>query len=198
MEKKLTIKLFGPGMSHLHRVGLAGLYMTLQYFDKVGIAFDNSKWTLEDDQVTLFWQGEDRTFFDQLFKASFSATEQGWIDFAAYRSLAIGDLEKFFLNESLLMTYLQHNKQHKIPKGANKTISLNYEDKSIVISYKPFNNSYAHTQAVGDITNKKGVVKEFIPIKSWLYPGAAERHSGLSRTEIEETPDRFLALLFYC
>ena len=49
----LTIGLFDPGMSYLHRCGLAGLYMSLKYFEEAGIQIEGLQWTLENDRVNL-------------------------------------------------------------------------------------------------------------------------------------------------
>ncbi|KAF1083921.1 CRISPR-associated protein Cas8a1/Csx13 [Sporotomaculum syntrophicum] len=196
MEKKLTIKLFDPGMSHLHRVGLAGLYMTLKYFDEHKINIINAGWELNNEQVTLYWQGDDEKFFDSLFKVSFSSDSQGLIDFAAHRGMLIGDLEKVFLNDVLLMTYLQHPKQNKIPKGSNRIININFNDKSVIVNYKPFGVNYAHIDAAKDITDKQRRLKERINIKGWLYPGAIKRHEKISASELEEPPGRFLSLIY--
>jgi CRISPR-associated protein Cas8a1/Csx13 len=70
------------------------------------------------------------------------------------------------------------------------------EDKQVVIEYRPLVKPYAHALEAKSVLDDKGRPKERIPIKGWLYPGAAERHSTLSGTEMEETPERFLCLLF--
>ena len=95
-------------------------------------------------------------------------------------------------------TYLQHNKQNRIPKGtANRTIAISLEDQNVMVSYKPFVKPYAHADGCNLLLSKKGELKTTEKIKNWLYPGAAERHSGIKGyTEIEETPERILCLLF--
>lgn len=196
MEKKLTIKLFDPGMSHLHRVGLAGLYMTLKYFEDKNIAFPKASWELNDEHVNLYWQGDDKEFFDSLFKSSFGSDRNGLIDFAAHRSMIVGDLQKIFLNEVLLMTYLQHPKQNKIPKGLKRIVNLEFNDTAVIVSYKPFGGNYAHIKAAKDITDNKGRLKDKIGIKGWLYPGAIKRHEKISSSELKEPPERFLSLVY--
>ena len=196
MEKELKIGLFDPGMSHLHRVGLAGLYMTLRYLNDSGKSFANASWELHNDRIVLRWQCDDNLFFEELFLASFGRDSRGLIDFAAHRRLPMGDMERVFLNEALLMTYLQHNKQNKIPKGSTRNINIDFGDKTVSLTYKPFVNSYEHVQAAKHITNKKGQLNKNIQIKGWLYPGAVKRHEKVSASEIEEPPERFISLLY--
>ena len=162
MEKELRIGLFDPGMSHLHRVGLAGLYMTLQYFNNSGKSIKESDWELHNDMIVLKWQCEDNLFFEGLFSASFGSDSRGLIDFAAHRRLPMGEMERVFLNEALLMTYLQHNKQNKIPKGSTRNINIDFVDKTVSLTYKPFVKSYEHAQADKHITNKKGQLNKNI------------------------------------
>ena len=44
---EITIRLFDPGMNQLHRVGLAGLYMTLKHFAKSGKSFGQFAFTVQ-------------------------------------------------------------------------------------------------------------------------------------------------------
>lgn len=196
MEKKLSIGLFEPGMSRLHRVGLAGLYMSLRYFDNLGKTFSGARWELQKDRVILYWQGNDKDFLDSLFKASFGFDNNGIIDFAAHRTLPAGDMEGIFLNELLLLTFLQHNKQNKIPKNSSKTVNVQFDEKQLAISFKPFNSSYAHTDAANSMVDKKGSLLSNIRIKGWLYPGAVKRHESAAGSEIEEPPEMSIALLY--
>lgn len=196
MEKRLSIGLFEPGMSHLHRVGLAGLYMSLKYFDANGRTCSEGKWKLEKDRVTLSWQGTDKNFFEELFTMSFKSDNHGFIDFAAHRSFNLGDLKKVFLNRALLKTFLQHNKQNKIPKNVSSDISISLEQESINISYKPFVKGYAHSLAVQAIADDNGQLRNSVGIKGWLYPGGIQRHEKASNSQLEEPLNRFIALLY--
>ncbi len=197
MEQSLEIQLFAPGMAHVHRVGLAGLHMTLKYFDDIGATFDNASWTLSQQSVELAWTGPPQDFFGRLSKESFGMDENGVISFAAHRAHAMGDLERIALNQALQMTFLQHNKQNMIPKGTpERQRSFDFGEKTAVVSYRPFVRPYAHATAGKLFLDAKGRIRPACRIKEWLYPGAAERHSSLSGTEIEETPERVLCLLY--
>ena len=193
---ELKIGLFDPGMSHQHRVGLAGLYMTLRYFEKVGKRFGSLKWSLAPSSV-CFISDNMRESIEALFQESFKITTDGLIDFTAHRDHPMGDVERVFVSESIRRTYLQHNKQNNIPKGTpNKTLSFNMDENNVFVSYRPFIKPYAHAVGYSLLFGKGGNFKKTVNVKNWLYPGAAERHSGLSGTEIQEPPGKLLCLMF--
>jgi CRISPR-associated protein Cas8a1/Csx13 len=135
--------------------------------------------------------------FEELIKESFKINKDGLIDLAAHRDHPMGDVERVFISESIRRTYLQHNKQNKIPKGTqNKTLSFNMDENNVLVSYKPFVKPYAHAVGHKLLFNASGNFKKTDKVKNWLYPGAAERHSGLSGTEIQEPPEKLICLLF--
>jgi CRISPR-associated protein Cas8a1/Csx13 len=194
---ELTIGLFDPGMSYHHRVGLAGLYMTLRYFDKTGKQPGSLKWELSKDSIHLHADDNLKGSFEDLFQESFKINKDGLVDFAAHRNHPMGDVERVLVSESVRRTYLQHNKQNKIPKATqNKTLSFNMDENNVFVTYKPFINPYAHADGCKLLFSASGNLKKNDKIKNWLYPGAAVRHSGLSGTEVQEPPEKLLCLLF--
>ena len=54
---ELTIDLFEPGMSPLHRAGLGGLACTLRWIEETGEPIERppGSWTVDDRAVTLRW-----------------------------------------------------------------------------------------------------------------------------------------------
>lgn len=195
---EITIRLFDPGMNQLHRVGLAGLYMSLKHFDRDGKTFGKLKWKAGSDYVSFSCdESATKESFQQFFQESFRISNEGLIDFAGHRDHPMGDIVRVFVSEAVRKTYLQHNKQNRIPKGtANRTLSISLEDQNVLLSFKPFVKPYAHADGYNLLLSKTGKLKPTEKIKNWLYPGAAERHSGIDGTEIEETPERILCLLF--
>jgi CRISPR-associated protein Cas8a1/Csx13 len=194
---ELKIGLFDPGMSYQHRVGLSGLYMALRYFEKTAKQFGDLKWQLGNDSISLHSDNNMKSSFEKLFEESFKISKDGLIDLAAHRDHPMGDLQRAFVSESVRRTYLQHNKQNKIPKGTqNKTLSFKMDEKNVLVSYKPFINPYAHASGYKLLFSGSGNLKGNNKVKNWLYPGAAERHSGLSGTEVQESPEKLLCLLF--
>ena len=73
---------------------------------------------------------------------------------------------------------------------------INMDENNVIVSYKPFGKPYAHAVGHKLLFGKGGNLKKTDKVKNWLYPGAAERHSGLSGTEIQEPPEKLLCLLF--
>jgi CRISPR-associated protein Cas8a1/Csx13 len=182
-------------MTHLHRIGLAGLYMTLKRLEG-GSALDGLAWELSNRSVTIHWDGVAKERFDALFKASFGVDKAGLVSFAAHRGHAISDLARIALNDALRMSFLQHNKQNMIPKGTpDRNVSFDFGEKQVTVAYKPFVKDFAHSLAAKNLPAGKKTVEK-MTVKGWLFPGAAERHSGLAGTEIEEPFGRYLCLLY--
>ena len=72
---KMTIRLNAPGMTSLHKAGLAGLYMTLQTFDEANVKIKGLDWQLEPKSVVLSWHDEtSQAAFESLIEKSF------WLD----------------------------------------------------------------------------------------------------------------------
>ena len=191
----IAISIGDPGMSALHRTGLAGLYMTLQQLENcrenLGL-----NWSLGKNKVELSWDGDFQQTFDRLFRSSFGVTADGVLDFVAHRGHPMSDRQRIFISEAIRTTFLQHNKQNRIPKGTtNKELLFDYQTTQHAVKFKPFTPNYMHATAAMEMMFPKQP-DEFVSIKGWLFPGAVERHSNLSNTEIEETFGRFLCLLY--
>jgi len=96
-----------------------------------------------------------------------------------------------------LGSFLQHNKQNRIPKGTpSREVVLALGDRQVVVEYRALVKPYAHAEAAKSLENKRGGLERSITVKGWLYPGAAERHSNLTGTEMEEPPEKYICLVF--
>ncbi len=199
-EQEMKIGLFDPGMTHVHRVGLAGLYMTLKRLGKGEGEFGNLRCRLEKQSLTLTWEGSAKKAFDGLFRSAFGITRDkpdGLVDFSAHKGLGLGDLQRIELSRAVLGSFLQHNKQNNIPKGtASREMVLALGDNQVFVDYRPLVKPYAHADAAKSLENKKGALEKSVAVKGWLYPGAAERHSTLAGTEMQEPPEKFICLVF--
>lgn len=195
MEDTLTIGLFDPGMTHLHRVGLAGLYMTLNSFEKNGIGFEGASWTINTTQVRLSWR-TDTDFLGQFLKKAFSVREDGLIQVWCHQAVGMGDLERIQYHNAVLDTFLQHPKSKNIRKGSDQSRYIDFGENQIAVQYRTLKADYAHCSVAGKMRQKSGKLAKSVVVKGWLYPGAAERHSNLSGTEIEESPGHALCLVF--
>ncbi len=213
-KQSLKIGLFDAGMTHLHRVGLAGLYMTLSCLEQKNLKFEGAKWTLNPRYVKFDFE-DGYSFFDWLFNESFKIDSDGLIDFLLLQTTGLGDIEKINYHGCVTNTFLQHGDTND--KGNVIPVSFEFESKKIVNSYKvlkwyylqgkeckPFSKKKATQTPLEMFFDKERHFKKQIKIKGLHFPGAAERHSGLKEdkkgqkrgTEIEQTPEYVLCLLF--
>lgn len=197
METKLTINLFDPGMSAIHRVGLAGLGMTLMALDPEEPEARPLNWHIRPDGIELTIRDTPAAAMQWLFERAYGIDAGGLIDFRAHRSAGWGDVQRVHLHSAVQSTFLQHNKQNRIPKGTTqRAVNFDLQDEVVKVFYRPFGPPYAYMTEHTDLTDRKGRFVTSARIKSWLFPGAVERHAGLSGTAMEEPPARLLCLLF--
>lgn len=94
---KMTLQLNAPGMTSLHKAGLAGLYMTLRALDRQHArrqrqqvkqdvsrpVIGGLKWMLSAKQVELEWEDAKlKEAFTELINKSFSIDAEGFIRLA--------------------------------------------------------------------------------------------------------------------
>lgn len=193
-EGQLEVFLHDPGMTLLHRVGLAGLWMTLEQLEKENggrAELGKGTWSRSPSGVTIRWQGDGVDFFQELFKRSFKIDDNGLVWLAALGEPSLNPEAAIVLNEALLGTFLQHGKTRKADNSSKPTgrLSCTFDDISYVLQYHRF-TKYSHQD------------QPFSPEKAnalagWLCPGGAVRHSGFGqKTALEEEPSRALALRY--
>ncbi len=194
MAEKLKLGLFAPGMTALHRVGLAGLYISLKAFERSRTRIPNLTWELDSHSVHLAWKGDAKKVFDSLLKKAFLLDEKGMIAFAAHQSKGLGDLEQVSLHDCLLATYLQHGKSRG--KGKKQSIVFSIDRRQVTREYLSVPH-YAHQKAADELFSKQGKIKTKIPIAGWSIPGGGVRHVAFTGpTKLEESFDKFICLLF--
>ncbi len=190
----LTVDLFMPGMTALHRVGLAGLAMTLEALARDDTARDLRSlgvWEVGERAVTLTWHGDGTIFFTALLGHSFRLTDDGLIWFPALgHPLDQADPgQAIVLHEALLGTFLQHGRTRggTATKQASLTVEVDGEPRPL--SFRPV-SWYAHQRAKFDPLRP-------LKVAGWLYPGGAVRHvRATAETTLSEEPARALALLY--
>lgn len=195
-RQELTINLFGPGMTALHKVGLAGLWMTLKALEKENggkpsFAGVGGTWELTDTSVTLRWDGKPGPFFNTLFEKSFRTDKNGLIWFPALGAPIANPQHAVILQDSILGSFLQHGQTRNADKGNDPkgVVSVTIDETPFALRFRKI-TSYAHQTS------------EFNPLGTntlagWLFPGGAVRHTGLqSSTALEEPPDKALVLHF--
>lgn len=191
----LKLGLFDPGMTRLHRVGLAGLYMSLTTCNRN--AFKGiGDWELSPKSVALHWEQTPKLLLEKIVAATFSI-QDGRIDFAVHRNSGMDDISRYVLHDIILRTYLQHGRWRKLEKR-EQPLSLSLDDKIVTRKIKPL-LSYKHQYLdKTDIFDKKtGALNKEVPIGGWLYPGGGVRHEGFkNQTTLSSDPEKFVCLLF--
>lgn len=199
----MHIGLNDPGMTRLHRVGLAGLWMTLRAVETLHPALRDElralggEWDLEKKHVELKWSGDPGPFFERLIGASFGLTADGRFHFPAlghpdgHRDLGVT------MQEALLNTFLQHGRTRKADASATPggNVSLEIDGETRVATFRRV-TKYAHQDAC--LAAKVGAFRVDAPMRvaGWQIPGGAVRHVAYGETQLTEPPPQALALLF--
>lgn len=192
-DKSLTLGLFDPGMTHLHRVGLAGLYMTLERLAPEKYA-EHGSWELERTRVHLRWTGKPKALFEPLLAEAFSLSSEGAIQFAAHRGHPMGLLQRLLVSSAVLGTFLQHGKTRKL-EGNDVSLVVSFDEKQVTHRFRPV-LSYQH-QNPSNLLTDKGEFKTQAKMAGWAFPGGSVRHVAFSAdTTLVATSESFLPLLF--
>jgi CRISPR-associated protein Cas8a1/Csx13 len=192
---KMTIKLNAPGMTSLHKAGLAGLYMTLQAFDETGVKIKGLDWQLAPTSIVLAWQDEiSQSAFKSLIEKSFWLDE-GFIRLTGLEAQNPPTTEqKYYLYTALLNSFLQFG-PHR-PTGNKRTLSYEVDNRSFWIKEFAPITKFRHQETVKDFINTKGQFKKSVEAGGWLYPGGGQRHVAHSETKLSEPIETALALMF--
>lgn len=190
----LTIRLFDPGMTHLHRVGLAGLYMTLKGVDPSEFKQWGS-WVLSANKIEIYWTETPRDLLSPIVKKSFGISRQGAVEFFAHRNHPMSDLERLLFHRAILSTYLQHGQSRKLAKS-EQSLSIEFGGETVTESIKPI-IEYSNQKAGEFLFDKRGNFNKSINLSGWLFPGGVVRHVLHSKdTTLTTNPGEFLALVF--
>ncbi|MDJ0569974.1 MAG: type I-MYXAN CRISPR-associated Cas8a1/Cmx1, partial [Pleurocapsa sp. MO_192.B19] len=142
-EPNIEISLSDPGMTMLHRAGVAGLYMTLKTLAKryptLKSRQENFKWVLTKNTISLYWKGNDYEALDWLFTESFQISSDGLISLTGLQSLSW--LSQLAIHVGIKNTFLQHNQFFK--SAGDATENLIIDGLEVAIDYKKV-KSYAH------------------------------------------------------
>ncbi len=214
LPSSLTMQLFGPGMTAMHRAGLGGLACSLRYIEDQakslvddqlpGGPWEDSKppWRVESDQITLDFGEPEMAgkFLKRLFELSFQIVKgQGAIYLPGqYMHMpSIGVLAD--TQSAITLTFLQHGLTRKLAKTP-KTIQIDSEgdgSKLISVEFKEC-ESYKHQGGWEALVDSSGALKiKQIEVIGPINPGAVVRHVAFnSTTKIEDPVERMLPLYF--
>ncbi len=192
----LTISLFSPGMTVFHKVGLAGLWMTLEALEDKSNSGSNfpdgsGSWERTQYSVTLRWNRAPDVFFKTLFEKSFRIDKNGLFWFPALGD-PVDNPSAVTLQEAVLGSFLQHGRTRKSDPSQKPggNLSFTVDDSTFVMQFHRV-MSYQHQNARFDVVATN-------PVAGWLFPGGTVRHTGLGQdmTPLEESPGRSLALRY--
>lgn len=210
----LTMSLFAPGMTTIHRAGLGGLGSTLRYIEQAfsaGILPDeqvpgspwldgNPPWSISPQEIVLRF-GEPahaEEFLKRLFAIAFDLR-----DGLIYLPGQYGDVPPPFEVRAEIqlalakLTFLQHGLVRKLEKEQR---TYNYDPdgsgRFVQVDFQ-LCHWYKHRDGWKDLTQQGCVSRKQIEVVGPLNPGAMVRHNQFpSRTKIEDTVERILPLYF--
>jgi CRISPR-associated protein Cas8a1/Csx13 len=189
----MRLDLFAPGMTLLHKAGLAGLWMTLNGFEERHLQLKAGSWKLADRSIELHWTDR-AAFFKSLFANSFKLTKSGLIWLTALGDPADNLQQAVIVHNALLGTFLQHGRTRKADPSNRRTGAASFElgDETLAVHFQKV-SSYAHQKAHADLAKPTNGLS----VPGWLFPGAVVRHVAHGdATAFKETPERLLALLY--
>ncbi|MDJ0632003.1 MAG: type I-MYXAN CRISPR-associated Cas8a1/Cmx1 [Xenococcaceae cyanobacterium MO_188.B29] len=198
-QPKIFLSLKANDTTIIHRAGITGLWMSLKvleqkYPDPLQRP-GHLTWDLTATSISLNWQGEDLPVLNWLLQQSFQIDEDGLIKFTGLESCSLTLINRIHNHKAINDTFLKLHWFYKKRKVTSQSFKIN--NIRVFFKYKQL-NSYAHQTLAEKLCNKSGnLIDGYIPIVSWLYPGATVRHAILSKfNKIEEKVEYALALLF--
>lgn len=211
----LTMNLFAPGMSMLHRAGLGGLACCLTAMQrdvkKKKLEFDKRPggkwpdgkppWTITDQSISLeFGEAEKAAeCLKALFEYSFRLHEDLFFLPGQYGSVSPSHPVRAYLQQGITLTFLQHGQTRKLAKNETTLEFKPEEDatKSLRYTFKAC-TSYKHQAGWKDLTDSKGRLEhKDIEVVGPLSPGAVVRHNAYSTpTKLKESVAQILPLYF--
>ncbi len=211
----IRLKLFAPGMSLLHRVGLGGLACTLRHIEQAyrdgtygdeqvpGTPWsdDEPPWTVEPTQITLQLPAPNAAgeFLKRLFALAFQIDDSGLVCLPGqYRKGATPSREVLAeLQQGMTLSFIQHGKTRTLAKEPTVIEFDVGQKKQIRVEYKPC-SWFKHQDGWKELIEKNGcLTTRPVEVIGPLSPGAVVRHVAYSSsTKIEDPVERVLPLYF--
>jgi CRISPR-associated protein Cas8a1/Csx13 len=210
----LTMRLFAPGMSALHRAGLGGLACTLKALerqhtagllkaDKLPAPFTNGKppWEIDEQTVTLHFGKPENAgkYLEKMFAFAFGIRKDGLIYLPGQHDTEPSAAVLADLQAGFTLTFLQHGKVRKLDKNPT---TATYDPTGegvpgVIVEYKKC-SMFKHQDGWEAFVDKGGCLAAGpIKVDGPLSPGTVVRHVAFtSDTGAEDPPERMLPLYF--
>jgi CRISPR-associated protein Cas8a1/Csx13 len=210
----LTMQLFGPGMSAIHRAGLGGLACTLKSLERQfqsgsvpksrfpGPVEDGAPpWSIDEQTVKLrFGKPENAAeYLKRLFAYAFQIRKDGLIFLPGQFSdepmaAVLADLQS-----GLTLTFLQHGKVRQLAKEPT-VVAYDADGTGIpalAVNYRRCTR-FKHQEGWAAFVEKDGcLVDRVMKVDGPISPGTVVRHVAYTGdTAAEDPPERMLPLYF--
>ncbi len=210
MPDSLTMNLFTPGMTILHRAGLGGLVGSLRFIECAaargeiegsalpGDPWHQSRppWTITEQTVVLHFGPEVNAaadYFCRLFAIAFSIRDGLVYTPGQYPTLPPSLSIRAALQDGLLLTFYDHGPQSR-GLGGRTPISFEIDGATITIDY-PRMEWYKHQREGARLAAASLCTPQ--PLSRSFHPGAVERHAKYSgATSITNVASLLVPLLF--
>lgn len=211
---QLTMNLFGPGMTAVHRAGLGGLACTLRAIEsryeagllskaKLPAPFsgDVPPWDITASSITLRFGKSEKAhdFLNKLFAFAFAIRKDGLIYLPGQFNVEPSAAVLADLQNGLSLTFLQHGKVRDLAK--ERTTASYYSEgdglPGVIVEYRKC-SWFKHQDGAELFVDKHGcLTRQPIRMDGPLSPGTAVRHVAFTGdTAAEDPPERMLPLFF--
>lgn len=211
----LSMDLFAPGMTALHRAGLGGLACTLRAIEreyaaerlsdqKLPAPFvdGNPPWEISEREVVLKFGRPERAakFLERLFAFAFGLRKKEGLIYLPGQhrqepqAAALADLQL-----GLTLTFLQHGRVRQLAKELS-TVSYDTSGSGLpelTVEYKKC-SGFKHQMGWQEFIDKHGcLTTQPVSVEGPVNPGAVVRHVAFTGpTSVEDLPVRVLPLYF--
>ncbi len=198
---ELTVDLFSPGMTALHRAGVAGLYMTVRALERRGTRPKGlASWETTARSVTLRWEGDAEPFFTDLARLAYGVDDDGLVEFTAIDRSRVNFQARWIAHEGMFGTFCQFGPNNALGERRSKVVPRD-DGTQEHFEYKPVlrgqAKSYPHRDRGGSLVGAAIDAGGNVELVGWLFPGAVVRHVAFGNaTAMDESPARALALVF--
>jgi len=194
-REPLVIRLADPGMTPLLRCGLGGLAASLRAIllrgdPKAGwpapVAIGCGEARVEPADITIDWKDANpEEVARSLFDESFRIRPPGIIDLPGSADLArpFDVALACALQAGLKKTFLQHGKM-TTKAGPPTAIESEIDGRQLSVHFQPYSTFKHQTVFRAETSGYTAVCEALatgsVALAGWAYPGATERHIGLS------------------